>query len=223
MRVHENKNCWVIEDYLDSSLVEEIKTTIQENLDNLYNDTEGYSTTGKNVKQYWLRTENLRIDDSRFYKFEEKYKNNILNRIKAADLFDNEVEKNITLSDGSVWSVIGEENSYHTIHFHGRRDYNVISTIVYLEVPETNIEGEPGNNIVLVLGAEPRNPYYCNYSPIVEINPEVGKLLIFPAWVLHGTYPQTKGIRQTFNADYGLSIKNESKSVNTTKINQKYF
>ena len=45
MRVYQNKNGWIIEDFLDISFVEEIKLIIQENLDNLY----------KNKKEAYIR------------------------------------------------------------------------------------------------------------------------------------------------------------------------
>jgi hypothetical protein len=217
MRVYENKNCWIIEDYLDSNLVEEIKLIIQENLDNLYKNKEGYSTSGKNSEQYWLihRKDEFLVSDSRFYKFEEEYKNQILNRIKVANLFDEKKKENIDLNYLNAWSVIGEENSYHTIHCHNEGIFDGISTLVYLEVPDTNIEDDPENNIFLATNVEPKNPYYYENTNCLDINPEVGKLLIFPDWVLHGTYPQTKGIRQTLNIDYKIKIKQEKpKSLN---------
>jgi hypothetical protein len=213
MRVYQNRDCWIIEDYLDVNLVEKIKLIIQENLDNLYKNKEGYSTTGKNAEQYWLinKLDNFFTNDSRFYEFESEYKNQIINRIKAADLFDKKRKENIDLKHINAWSVIGEENSYHTIHCHNEGTFDGISTLVYLEVPETNVEDEPENNLFLATHVGPKNPYYYENTPSLNINPEVGKLLIFPDWVLHGTYPQTKGIRQTFNIDYRI-VQKEKKS-----------
>lgn len=210
MKVFENKDCWIIDDYLDSSFIEEIKTIIQDNLNILYKNKKGYSTTGKNSEQYWLihQKDNFFVNDSRFYEFEKEYKKQILNRIQAADLFDEKKKEDIDLNYTNSWSVIGEENSYHTIHSHGGHFYG-ISTLVYLEVPETNIEDEPENNIFLVTHVGAKNPYYYENTPTLNINPEVGKLLIFPDWVLHGTYPQTKGVRQTFNIEYKLSTVNK--------------
>lgn len=212
MRVYENKNCWIVEDYLDLNLFQEIKLIIQENLDNLYKDKKGYSTTGKNAEQYWLinKEKDFFTDNSRFYEFEKEYKKQILNRIKELDLFDEERKENIDLKNNNAWSVIGEENSYHTFHDHGR-GYDGISTLVYLEVPETNKEDEPENNIFLTTHVGPKSPWYYEKPPIVSINPEVAKLLIFPDWIPHGTYPQTKGIRQTFNCNYRI-VKKEEKS-----------
>ena len=219
MRVYQNKNGWIIEDFLDISFVEEIKLIIQENLDNLYKNKKGYSTTGKNAEQYWLvdKTSGFSTSDSRFYKFEEEYKNQILNRIKVSDLFNKKRKEKINLDCMNAWSVIGEENSYHTMHCHNDGVFYGISTLVYLEVPDTNVEDEPENNIFLATHVGPKNPYYYENSNCLSINPKVGKLLIFPNWVLHGTYPQTKGIRQTFNIDYEIKIKQEKpkpKSLN---------
>ena len=217
MKVFQDKECWFIEDYLDDSIIEEIRTIIQENLNNLYKNKEGYSTTRKNAEQYWLihQKDDFFVQDSRFYDFEKKYKNQILNRIKAADLFDERNKEDIDLKHINAWSVIGEENSYHTIHCHNEGIFDGISTLVYLEVPETNVKDEPENDIFLVTRVGSGNPFYYKIPPYSSINPEVGKLLIFPDWVLHGTYPQTKGIRQTFNIDYRLILKQKNK---TTKL-----
>jgi len=206
MRVFKNKDSWIIDGYLDSSLVQEIKTIIQDNLSSLYKNKEGYSTTGKNAEQYWLihQKNNFFVNDSRFYDFEREYKNQILNRIKAADLFDEKTKEDIDLNQHNAWSMIGEENSYHTMHCHNEGSFDGISTLVYLEVPGTNIEDEPENNLFLATYVGPKNSYYYENTPTLDINPEVGKLLIFPDWLPHGTYPQTKGIRQTFNIDYRI-------------------
>ena len=95
------------------------------------------------------------------------------------------------------------------MHCHNRGGLDGISTLVYLEVPETNVEDEPENNIFLATHVGAENPYYYENDRVLEINPEVGKLLIFPHWVPHGTYPQTKGIRQTFNIDYKITTSNK--------------
>ena len=215
MKVFQDKECWFIEDYLDDSIIEEIRTIIQENLNNLYKNKEGYSTTGKNAEQYWLihQKDDFFVQDSRFYDFEKKYKNQILNRIKVSNLFDERNKEDIDLNPSNAWSVIGEENSYHTIHSHNEGIFDGISTLVYLEVPETNVKDEPENDIFLVTSVGPKNPYYYENTHVLDINPEVGKLLIFPNWVLHGTYPQTKGIRQTFNIDYRLILKQKNKTT----------
>tara|TARA_B100000085_G_scaffold276027_1_gene294623 strand:- start:80 stop:739 length:660 start_codon:yes stop_codon:yes gene_type:complete len=219
MKVFQNKNSWIIEDYLDNDFLEEIKNIIEVNLNNLYKNKEGYSTTGKNAEQYWIvdQETNFSVSDSRFYKIEEEYKNQVCNRIIAADLLEKRLEEHINLMTCSAWTVIGEENSYHTMHDHGRV-YDGISTLVYLEVPETNVEDEPENDIFFSTHVGPRNQYYYENASVININPEVGKLLIFPNWVPHGTYPQTKGIRQSFNVDYKL-VADEKNSLKKFSYN----
>ena len=110
----------------------------------------------------------------------------------------------------SAWTVIGEENSYHTMHDHGRV-YDGISTLVYLEVPETNVEDEPETIFSFPLTLKLRNQYYYENASVINSNPEVGKLLIF----LTGgrmEHIQTKGIRQSFNVDYKL-VADEKNSL----------
>ena len=213
MRVYQNNDAWVIESYLDDDLIEEIKIVIQDNLDNLPKHKEGYSTQGKNAEQYWIidRRKNFFIEDLRFFKFEKEYKKQILNLIKAANLFAEKKQEIIKLNSANAWTVIGEENSYHTIHCHNEGSFEGISTLVYLEVPETNVDDDPENSIFLATSVAPKNLFYYNNVSSLTINPQVGKLLIFPDWILHGTYPQTRGIRQTFNIDYRLALFEQDK------------
>lgn len=217
MRVYQNNDSWVIESFLDDDLIEEIKIVIQDNLDNLPKHKDGYSTQGKNSEQYWIieREKKFFLEDSRFLKFEERYRDKILNTLKKSTLLEEEKQEEIKLNGLNAWTVIGEENSYHTMHCHNGGIFEGISTLVYLEVPETNVEDDPENSIFLATNVSPKNSFYYKNTSYLTINPEVGKLLIFPDWILHGTYPQTKGIRQSFNIDYKLSKirKNELKKL----------
>jgi len=58
------------------------------------------------------------------------------------------------------------------------------------------------------------NPHNHNinesFPSFLHIDPKPGKILIFPHHVPHGTYPQTKGIRQTFNMDYMFEYKSNN-------------
>lgn len=205
MKLFCNRDAWVIEHYLDEDLVNEIKAFIQDNLDQLIEDTKGYSTTGEESRQYWLinNKRNMFYQHPKFYEIMHKFTHKILNRIKKAGLFVKEKEDHINLSPLSAWSVIGEEGSYHLCHDHGGDIYG-ISSLLYLEVPENNKENEHENNLYLITHVGPRSRLVYENSYSLEINPEVGKLLIFPNWIPHGTYPQTKGIRQTFNVNFHM-------------------
>lgn len=208
MKIYENGSNWVIEDYLNEELVNEISYIIEKNLNNLYKDKEGYSTKGKNAYQYWFTNGKHNIDykDVEFIKFKEKYKEQIFNRLKKSDILSKNIISDIKMYDNNCWTVIGEENSYHTVHQHCSGNMNGISTVLYLKVPllETTY---PENNIFLLMNSGPNSDFYENKPGVIDINPEVGKLLIFPNWIYHGTYPQSKGIRQTFNLDYFFGIE----------------
>ena len=140
------------------------------------------------------------------------YKDNILNRLKKSNLL-NEKIKNLNVINRNIWSVLGEENSFHTTHCHNDGIFDGISTILYLNVPKSNVENSCENNLFLIMDSGPGDTYYHSNPNIININPEVGKLLIFPSWIIHGTYPQSKGIRQTFNVDYQFAFGEKNKKT----------
>ena len=45
--------------------------------------------------------------------------------------------------------------------------------------------------------------------------------MIFPPHIPHGTYPQTKGIRQSFNLDYELEFDEKCEYLTYLKMNYK--
>jgi hypothetical protein len=214
MKIYENGNNWVVEDQLDNKLVEKITNTINENLSNLLKLKKGYSTTGKNAEQYWLikQDSNFYFKNKDFEDIKKEYKDNILNRLKKSNLL-NENIKNLGIDNKNSWSVIGEKNSFHSAHFHHNGELWGISTVLYLNVPKSNVESSCENNLFLIMNSDPNNRFYHSNLKVIDINPEVGKLLIFPDWIIHGTYPQTKGIRQTFNIDYHFIFEEKSKKI----------
>ena len=214
MKIYDNGTNWILEDQLDGKLVEKITNNINENLNNLLKLKEGYSTTGENAEQYWLikKTSNFYFKNKDFEDIKKEYKDNILSRLKKSNLL-NEKIKNLNIIDRSSWSVIGEENSFHTAHSHNDAVFDGISAILYLNVPKSNVENSCKNNLFLIMNSDPNSGLYNFNSNIVDINPEVGKLLIFPSWIIHGTYPQSKGIRQTFNVDYQFTFGEKNKKT----------
>ena len=103
--------------------------------------------------------------------------------------------------------VIGEEGSYHHIHTHAHGVKEGISVVLYLNIPDCE---DDSNSIFLVLHADPSSHFIEGVPSCYHVKPKVGTLLIFPYHIPHGTYPQTKGIRQTFNVDYRVSWKSKS-------------
>ena len=55
MKIAEYGNNWLIEDQLDNELLNDIKNFFDKHLEFLHKDKEGYSTTGDNAEQYWIK------------------------------------------------------------------------------------------------------------------------------------------------------------------------
>ena len=207
MKIIEYGNNWLIEDQLDDELLNDIKNFFDKNLEYLYTDKEDYSTTGDNAEQYWIEKLGKKpfyFKNKEYEDIERKFREGIYGRLKAASLFKTD---DIQLRQSTAWTVIGEEGSYHSIHTHGDGMMDGVSVVLYLNVPNF----DKSNSIFLVLHTDPSSKFLDKGCPsCYEVIPEVGKVLIFPYHIPHGTYPQTKGIRQTFNIDYQFSRESKS-------------
>jgi len=207
MNILEYGNNWFIEDQLDDELLNDIKNFFDKNLEYLYTDKEDYSTTGDNAEQYWIEKLGKKpfyFKNKEYEDIERKFREGIYGRLKAASLFKTD---DIQLRQSTAWTVIGEEGSYHSIHTHGDGMMDGVSVVLYLNVPNF----DKSNSIFLVLHTDPSSKFLDKGCPsCYEVIPEVGKVLIFPYHIPHGTYPQTKGIRQTFNIDYQFSRESKS-------------
>jgi len=212
VKIIEYSNNWFIEDQLDDELLNDIKNFCDNNLEFLYADKEDYSTTGDNAEQYWFQKNGEKpfyYKNKEYEEIEKRFREGIYGRLKAASLLKS--DDNIQLRQATAWTVIGEEGSYHTIHTHDDGLTGGISVVLYLNVPDSK---DFSNSIFLILHSDPSNHFIERRCPSIHhIKPEVGKVLIFPYNIPHGTYPQTKGIRQTFNVDYEL-YKNKKSSIN---------
>jgi hypothetical protein len=176
------KKDWLIIDYIktDISINKTLKTKEKENISNL-------STKGKKSIQYTLTND--------FNK-----KNNL---IKIRNLIENLIKKNLnknfnidcSLKLMSAWTVLGEENSYHTVHNHNKKNLNYISTVTYLNVPKKD-----------------KGLFYYFFQDKEDlhhriIDPCKNMIIIMPSWIYHGVYPQGKGLRQTLNLDFEYIVK----------------
>ena len=148
----------------------------------LVSDTTNRSTTGKNCMQYDLTP------------FIDNWSPLIYNiRLQAGQLLNDKglITWNDTLDLLSVWTVLGEEDSFHKVHLHTKEE-DFISTVSYLAVNEYD-ENKPGSFFAII------------DDQVYLKNPKVGDMIVIPSNVLHGTHPQGKGLRQTFNVDFKIS------------------
>lgn len=96
------------------------------------------------------------------------------------------------------WAIRGQSGTFHRSHVHSKGWY---SGTCYVEVPASiNRDSEAGH---LVLG-EPPFATKDHLDPIATIQPEQGKLVLFPSYVWHSTRPYSgEGWRQVIAFDFG--------------------
>jgi hypothetical protein len=217
-KLYKNSNNWVIESELNQTLTKKISNILNQNLDNFLNTKKNFSIVGENAEQYWLinKNNNFYFKNEYFEEIKIQYKNEILNILRNENILNAKI-KNLTILPDNCWTIISQKNSYHAPHCHeGNCLIQGISTVLYLKVPKSNRQETLENNLFLIMNANPNINSFSNNLKIVNINPKVGKLLIFPTWIIHGTHPQGVGVRQTFNMEFviGQEFINRSLNIN---------
>ncbi|HEV2593739.1 MAG TPA: putative 2OG-Fe(II) oxygenase [Sphingomicrobium sp.] len=94
------------------------------------------------------------------------------------------------------WSVFLRGGGYHTNHVHPE---GWISSALYIHLAEPNV-GDPVNAGWLTIG-EADTKLGVELRAVREIEPKVGRLVLFPSYMWHGTRPFTKGERLTVAFD----------------------
>jgi hypothetical protein len=164
----------------------------------------------KDIKKDWLIIDNIKTDILINKILKTKEKENIRNEfnkennlIKIKNLIETLIKKNLNknfnincdLKLMSAWTVLGKENSYHTVHNHNKKNLNYVSTVTYLNVPKKD---------------KGLFYYFFQNEENLEhkiIEPNKNMVVIMPSWIYHGVYPQGKGLRQTLNLDFEYIIK----------------
>lgn len=196
-KLYQKGKNWVLESHLNSSLVQALKDCVNSSLDSLYENTYSAAIRGQNSVQYWI------YDYEAHPMFFNEEFDNLMQKLKTHTediLIQYKLIEKKPLTFESVWTIIGNEGSYCTIHDHP----NIlgVSVVLYLQVPQITTKNpleQTRGQIYFVLDSDTPNEDLD--SRVVHITPDIGKILIFPNWILHGTYPQVKGIRQTLNTN----------------------
>ena len=124
----------------------------------------------------------------------------------------------------SMWTIHSYEGDYNPVHDHGTKTPIGISCILYLKVPPqiealgnpseefeglNNSSGAIDGFTYLVWGTNGVRDINI-LRPITEeyIKPEVGTLIMFPAWLRHGVMPFFgEGERRTFSANINITLE----------------
>ena len=99
-----------------------------------------------------------------------------------------------------AWSVRLQDAGFHVAHIHNLGD---VSSACYIALPDTLGADGSGNDGWLAVGEPPRE-FGLDWAPVRLIEPEVGKLALFPSWAWHGTRPFSAGERLTVAFDVAL-------------------
>jgi len=204
-KVYEYGQNWVIGVQAPDALVDMLDAQINANLHTFLSDKHNYTCKGDSVQQYWLQKQNQNyIDDEPLGDAVAQFTKFVSELCVKVELFDPRFLSH--LRPQGMWTVLGGKGSFHTVHQHNAKGSVLgLSSVLYLNVPDTNDDEQPNNNIYFIMNSTPTTVFSPHQPNIVEISPKRGELYIFPNWVLHGTYPQSEGTRQTFNVDYSAN------------------
>ena len=145
---------------------------------------------------------------------------------------DADSTKKIRTDVQTMWTVHSYAGDYNPLHDHGTRSFMGLSCILYLKVPpQIESIGLPSAEMVAsgltpgfqglngASGAVDGFTYLCwgangmrdvnMLRPIQEeyVKPEVGTMIIFPAWLRHAVMPFSgEGERRTFSANVNVEI-----------------
>ena len=97
------------------------------------------------------------------------------------------------------WSVRLRGGGRHSNHVH---PLGWISSALYIALPKRE-DGEASDAGWLTLGAPPAE-LGVDLPPRAKIEPKVGRLVLFPSWMWHGTRPFAEGERLTVAFDVAL-------------------
>ena len=133
----------------------------------------------------------------------------------------------------TMWTVHSYAGDYNPLHDHGTRSYMGLSCILFLKVPpQIEAIGLPSEEMIAAgvtpgfqglngaSGAVDGFTYLCwgvngmrdvnMLRPIQEeyVKPEVGTMIMFPAWLRHAVMPFSgEGERRTFSANINIDMQ----------------
>lgn len=199
-KLHKINYNWLIQTKIDLEWVTKFKGIIDSNYDSFYKSNISYSISSRDSNFYWIYDA---IENPKFYQKEVEDSVSFITDTVKKTLKSNDITSNIILD--SIWSIKSRGNTYNYIHDHpiiiDRKNIKGVGIVLYLDIPENFSESNSNSdgNIYFVLNSDfSENP---NSPKVIEVKPSFGDLLIFPNWILHGSYPH-EGIRQTFNINY---------------------
>ena len=192
---------------LETRMPEKMVDDLNDYLDELLEDEDRRSLAHTLVGQIHRGEQlNMEVDDERLQEYSKfvtslgaEYINNFMNQTGTS------LPKNKQVAIDEIWSVHSYEGDYNPIHDHGTKTIMGISTTAWTKVPQQildqptagsplyskyNSSGSCDGYLAFNYGRnEIMNVERLRPPQSAEMQPEVGKLLIFPSWLQHMVYP----------------------------------
>ena len=142
----------------------------------------------------------------------------------GGSVWDQDAKYNIEVDN--MWTIHSYEGDYNPMHDHGTRTSMGLSVILYLKVPpQIEALDNPAVDFKGLNGASGAVDGFTYLQwgtngmrdanmlrPITEeyVKPEVGTMIMFPAWLRHGVMPFFgEGERRTFSANINITPSQE--------------
>ena len=192
---------------LETRMPEKMVDDLNDYLDELLEDEDRRSLAHTLVGQIHRGEQlNMEPDDERLQEYSKfvthlgaEYINHFMNQTGTS------LPKNKQVAIDEIWSVHSYEGDYNPIHDHGTKTIMGISTTAWTKVPQQildqptagspmyskyNSSGSCDGYLAFNYGRnEIMNVERLRPPQSAEMQPEVGKLLIFPSWLQHMVYP----------------------------------
>ena len=192
---------------LETRMPDKMVNDLNDYLDELLEDEERRSLAHTLVGQIHRGEQlNMEVDDERLQEYSKfvthlgaEYINHFMGQTGTS------LPKNKQVAIDEIWSVHSYEGDYNPIHDHGTKTIMGISTTAWTKVPQQildqptagsplyskyNSSGSCDGYLAFNYGRnEIMNVERLRPPQSAEMQPEVGKLLIFPSWLQHMVYP----------------------------------
>jgi hypothetical protein len=192
---------------LETRMPEKMVDDLNDYLDELLEDEDRRSLAHTLVGQIHRGEQlNMEPEDERLQEYSKfvthlgaEYINNFMNQTGTS------LPKNKQVAIDEIWSVHSYEGDYNPIHDHGTKTIMGLSTTCWTKVPQQildqptagsplyskyNSSGSCDGYLAFNYGRnEIMNVERLRPPQSSEMQPEVGKLLLFPSWLQHMVYP----------------------------------
>jgi len=192
---------------LETRMPEKMVDDLNDYLDELLEDEDRRSLAHTLVGQIHRGEQlNMEPEDERLQEYSKfvthlgaEYINNFMNQTGTS------LPKNKQVAIDEIWSVHSYEGDYNPIHDHGTKTIMGLSTTCWTKVPQQildqptagsalyskyNSSGSCDGYLAFNYGRnEIMNVERLRPPQSAEMQPEVGKLLLFPSWLQHMVYP----------------------------------